>query len=78
MRKPVDQPTLQQKIQALSFCIQKTYDMHGSVTGQEHKCAEPARCGCEYGDSIRVLKYIRRGMYTQISRSRSAKKEGIR
>jgi hypothetical protein len=73
MTKP---PTIQQKIQALSFCLDRTSTMHGSVTGDpefDHD-AEPGKCACGYGDAIRVVRAVRKELYKQVSESRKARK----
>lgn len=68
--------TIQKKIQALSFCLMTTSDMHGSVIGDpsfDHT-TEPSRCKCGYGESIRIVRAIRKELYAQVSESRKARK----
>lgn len=65
-------PTIQQKIQALSFCLEATKTLHGSVTDKDHM-AEASRCSCEHGEVIRHVRWMRKELYAQISESRKAR-----
>jgi hypothetical protein len=67
------QPTIQQKIQALTFCLEAAVTMHGSVTGDDHT-AEPSKCLCQYGEAIRFVRVIRKELYARVSESRKARK----
>lgn len=70
------QPTIQQKIQALTFCLEATTFAHGSVVGDPsfiHNI-EPSKCLCQYGEAIRFVRAIRKEMYARVSESRKARK----
>lgn len=68
-QRKTEEPTIQQKIQALSFCIAATTDAHDAS-----HTTEAGQCTCAYGSSIRIVKLIRKTLYAQISESRKAKK----
>jgi hypothetical protein len=71
---------VQKKIQALSFCMEATRFAHGAVVGDPSfaHTSVVSLCACGYGESIRIVKGIRKELYAQVSESRKARKAAKR
>jgi hypothetical protein len=66
---------VQQKIKALSNAIWALEAEHGSAPRDASfpHDAEPRKCACECGASIRAVRTVRRDLYARISESRKAR-----
>lgn len=61
-----------QRIAVLNCAIEAVANMHGSVTGEDHG-ADASGCTCQYGETIRGLKSMRRESYGAVQKLQKAK-----
>jgi hypothetical protein len=71
--RPRPSLTPRQRVSVLNCAIQHVENMHGSVTGDEHAAAVQT-CPCEYGQTIRGLKSMRREAYAAVQKGKKEAK----
>jgi hypothetical protein len=65
--RPIKTLSNKARIAVLNSAIDFTQFMHGSVVGDPAfpHTIDPSQCGCQYGETIRGLRIIRKEVYRE-------------